>query len=898
MNLKIKEENSGWNFANYKTIFISPLLIMGMLMLVYCIKGIYPFGEKNIAYYDMAQNYVPIYYHTYDVLHGYKSCYFDWYSGLGGSMTDIAGNYIFNPINLFFIFVKRNMILESMSFFLLIKLMIAAFTMSFYVAKKMQNQCIQWVIFGGILYASCGYVLQYYTNIHFLDVVMIFPLLMWSYEKMIKQERGIPYTLLMALCFVTNVYMMFMVCIYLILKSLILTWKCDKKNRVIMNVGKFTILAIILSLFCTLPTILQLLHSTRISNTANNNYIGILASVICYMEEQKIFMVYGCEIGIAFLCLIIMRKGKLNEYKKNIIMILFLIIPIVVESVNKLWHTGSYQHFPMRFGYILSFEFICLIIEIIRNEKYLLVINRKISIIAKVMSIAMFPMIVIVLAYFLIGFEEYGIRDLTYYHAYGIIFLLLFLFYIMVLLSSNKKIIFTFAGMMIVCQAFWGYYGFIAPKEECSLECTDDIITKTELLKKNMKIKADPLGKIKNSDTSLNANYPFILEKGAISNWTFGTITSLQGQLKQMGYSTNYTRLLDSGGTVFTDALLGIKNVFTAEKLDERLYSCLGECKEGYYYSCNYQLPFGCILGNDIDSEVEAVSNKFDYQNVLFRNITGICQNLITTYSIDDNIASQKENKDNNIYQYYLRIPVRNESVLYLYALDNCIEKFEFEINGEKKKIPFLSERDNLVYPAAFNNGMVECGVYENEVIELKINVYGGDLKNLVVGSLDLELLEQGINRIEDMVSIKAIAGKNSLDIEGKAEGDGMLFLPMGYNDGWNAKVNGEKEDVIAILEGSFCAVPIQKGEFMIHFSYVPRGIKTGIILSVLAGIIILYMLVNKKQEQKEEKTEIITIGFNVLFYLLAIGIVVFIYVLPIISWIIIKGVELWIFGL
>lgn len=895
--MKFLNENRSCKIVSAKVIFISPVIIMGMLLLVYYLKGVYPFGDGSVAYYDMSQSDTPFCYYTYDVLHGNKSCFFDWYSGLGGSMVDAAGNYVFNPINIFFYFVKRSNILKSMSFFLMLKLMIASFSMSFYISNKVDKPNL-WVVISGVLYASCGYIIQYYTTIHFLDIPIIFPMIMWAYDKMMHQRKGGMYTLIMALCFMTNIYMMFMVCVYLILKSFVFTRNNNDKKRMIGRLGKYTLLAMMLSAFCTIPAVLQLLQSTRIANTANTSYRDILMNVICPMKEQKIFMVYGSEAAMAvLLCLLFFSKKTIKKYIKRVIMIVILVVPIVVESVNIFWHTGSYQHFPMRFGYILSFEVICLLTETVNDKEYLFPVNEKAKSVFKIIAISMLPMTAVVLIYFLMGFQEYGIRDLSYYHAYGLIVLLLVFFYVMVLLSSNRKVIFILAGMMIMCQSFFGYYGFIAPRNVYSLECTNDVILKTELLKSTMKIEANPLSRIKNSDTSLNANYPFVLERGAISNWTWGTITSLQGQLREMGYSTNYTRLLDSGGTVFTDALLGIRNVFTKEELDENLYTRLGECEAGYYYLCNYQLPFGCILRNDIDLKMEEASGKYDIQNVLFQSATGIDQNLITTYNVDDCIVSRKENKDCNGYQYVLKIPVVNKSVLYLYSLDGCSETYEFQINGKKKEVPFLSVQDNCIYPAAFNNGILECGVYEHETVEVVVDVYGEDLSNLVIGSLDLELFEQGINKIEKEVSIQTVVGKDFLNITGKAENDGILFLPIGYNDGWNVEMNGQKKSVIAALSESFCAIPIEKGELDIHLYYVPRGLKTGIILSVLAVIMILFMVVRKKDAREKGKNGILTMGFNVLFYLLAAGIILFMYVLPVIVWIIIKVLEIWIFG-
>ena len=54
-----------------------------------------------------------------------------------------------------------------MSVFLLIKIMISAFTMSFYSYKRVNDKAL--IIISGLLYSACGYTIQYYTNIMFLD---------------------------------------------------------------------------------------------------------------------------------------------------------------------------------------------------------------------------------------------------------------------------------------------------------------------------------------------------------------------------------------------------------------------------------------------------------------------------------------------------------------------------------------------------------------------------------------------------------------------------------------------------------------------------------------------------------------------------------------------------------
>ena len=170
------KRNSEAIFA-WLSFLTAPFLMMGILLICYALKGIYPFGNGNISYYDMAQSFVPIYYHTYDVMHGTKDLFWDWYSGGGISMVDTSGNFIFSPFCILFWFVKREMLLESMSYLLIMKVCGCAFAMSFYTKKTFPKADWYWHVIAGVLYASSGFMVQYYSNIHFLEMVFYFPFL-------------------------------------------------------------------------------------------------------------------------------------------------------------------------------------------------------------------------------------------------------------------------------------------------------------------------------------------------------------------------------------------------------------------------------------------------------------------------------------------------------------------------------------------------------------------------------------------------------------------------------------------------------------------------------------------------------------------------------------------------
>ena len=205
-------------FKKHIWVFLSPLIVIILILISYAIKGIYPFGEKTVTYFDMSQLCVPIYYHISDVLHFKSNAFLNWNVANGSSLADALGSYLFFPTNIFFLFVNRDSILESMSFFLIFQLSIASLFMTLFSNRINKNKVL--AIFCGVAYAACGFSLQYYTNIAtFLDSMIIFPLLMLSYYRLIEENKYILYSICFALVILLNVQTTFAVCVFLLIKT-------------------------------------------------------------------------------------------------------------------------------------------------------------------------------------------------------------------------------------------------------------------------------------------------------------------------------------------------------------------------------------------------------------------------------------------------------------------------------------------------------------------------------------------------------------------------------------------------------------------------------------------------------------------------------------------------------
>ena len=111
-----------------------------VMCIVLIFKGIWPFGANRIDYYDNMQQVAPLYSHLWDVLHGEASLWFDWYTGLGTNVSmSVSAFSMLSPFNLLLLIVPRNLILESMSIYTIVKMVFMAVAMYAYINRKFRG---------------------------------------------------------------------------------------------------------------------------------------------------------------------------------------------------------------------------------------------------------------------------------------------------------------------------------------------------------------------------------------------------------------------------------------------------------------------------------------------------------------------------------------------------------------------------------------------------------------------------------------------------------------------------------------------------------------------------------------------------------------------------------------
>lgn len=840
-------EQKGRIVFQYSLPAILTLLVVSIVL---GIKQIFPFGSNTIDYYDMGQQIAAFYYHVYDALHGEKSLFFDWYSALGTNMTmNTSGCSSISLFNLLLFLFPRDMILQALSVFTMIKMACMSTTMYYFLHKRIKAEYL-WQLCFSVGYGISGYVLMLYITNQWLDVAVLFPLLIEGVYRLLKERKSTMYTIVLSLCLMGSYYQSFMILMFVVLAVglyFVFLSEVDRQERgsVLWQLALATFISLGLASFILIPQLIQTFGSTRFSNNANegNFYLNILKQVkgayatrwwtLLGLSLPFSTIVYGMITDV--------RKKIDRRYLKFTLGLIFIVCAeLFVESINLMLHFGSYVGYPIRNGFILSFVVLAVACYYakdlpahIHNQE-----NRK-----ELLRYLCGMLFTLVAAGTFICFyrQNSGMSLRQMLHLTFLICALTFFLdsFLLYKKCSQYAVFVLFAEFLIFSYIQLGQPTYITGYSEKAEQSSSYIEVGNELVDE-LQISSSVTERLKNPDTQLNANYPFIVRRAALSNWTHMVPPEFQQGAAEWGYTIQYTRVLDAGGTVFSDALLGETEALSMMKQPEELYSPLrseaveqdGESYEYTLYQNQYQMPFGIVV-SDLDENQKAENTTpFDLQNEVYH--------LLEPEQEKGLIEIVAEGEANHQV-----IAIEGKKAVYFAGSvwDSDSENMTILVNGKEVDVPTIGEPHNTGYPSYFNNNMLLLGVFQDEEVTIDVKYTEGSSlaesnmsKKYTIGALDLNVLRELCDDYAAFNSVNDISvEKSSMTLTANAIGEQKFaLLPIGWDKGFTVQCNG-KEVESSRAFGIFTAIPVEEGENRIEINFFPVGMKTGIIISMLS---------------------------------------------------------------
>ncbi len=833
-----------------------PGIITGLVMIVILIlKGIWPFGSSRIDYFDNMQQVAPLYAHLWDFMHGKASIWFDWYTGLGTNVSmSISAFSMITPFNLLLYFVPRSYILESISIITIVKMIFMSVAMYALINKKYNNLVYGLKVMFSCMYAFCGYVILYGSCFTpWMDIVAFFPLLIMAYDRMLETGKKMFYICMIALCFIINYYLSAMSLIYIFLICgirMVVMQERKQWKETAWNVGIGTIAGIGLSAFVLVPVFAQLSSSQRggASKGLLSQYAGWITSSIvtdgAMAALQRWMMLYGLAFVIAVIIMgMKIYKSDRRQLIYTIAMLVVAIGPVLMEATNLMWHFGSYNGYTLRNGYLISFTLICIAAGM--AEKMFADIPLKGAFYRRQTAVVAVIGAVYVMVYNILPINN----EMLAMAFFIMIFAVMFAVYMFMLIRKKefncKSVI-----LVIALELFIGAYALIGPPKFYTYEDYQigDYVQYANDAADSLDIEESATDRIVNPDISLNANYPLILRRGALSSFTAALEDDTQSYAKRWGYSKYFLWLLDSGGTVFSNAVLHVTQAVNINELDRALYTL--EKKEGDYslYNTNYNLPFGFCVDSSFSKLDMTNVDWITYHNRMYKAMTGDKETFVTR------IYPQAETAGNI---KSMTINVGSRSAIYMNIADvkkpnadanasKLESSIHVYVNGEAVVVPTLGDVNNTAYFTDYNNNLLYLGIFENEDVQIKIEYDKPKYMNqskMTIGLLNMEKMDKLCENFADKQTDVSYTN-NTLTVKINSDGTkDYALIPVIKSANWTVTLDGKTVKTKEIA-GLFTGVQVHEGENTLVFTFVPKGRNAGLLITLVTLLIIVACLV------------------------------------------------------
>lgn len=354
--------------------FLGPAIFMAGY---FAFRGMAPFGSSSILTVDLGQQYIDLLaYLRTSLLHDPTQLLYSFNKGLGGNFYSDGSYYIFSPLNLLLLPVSNLYLPMGILGLTILRYGLASWSMA--KALHMMHWQNGWpLLLFGFSYAFSGWMVANQLNVIWVDVMILLPLIVAGLERYLAGQRIWMYTLLLALAFICNYYMAYMVGLFLVLYML---WRTSwapygftGRIKLWLKFAFGSLMSIGLSAFVWLPTAMTLTNSKgphlleNVKNAVTYQPLDLWAKTFMGafdFEQMKAGMpniFVGSLILIVVCGFLTSREIRLSTRIMTFLITAFLILSMMYDPLNVIWHGLAYPvWYPYRFSFVFIFWLIWL----------------------------------------------------------------------------------------------------------------------------------------------------------------------------------------------------------------------------------------------------------------------------------------------------------------------------------------------------------------------------------------------------------------------------------------------------------------------------------------------------------------------------------------------------------
>ncbi len=802
----------------YLISFIIPVVAM---ILIFIFRGIFPFGKETFLRTDMYHQYAPFFSEFQYKLHHGGSLLYSWDVGLGINFSALYAYYLASPLNWLLLLCPKGLILEFMTYMIVVKIGLAGVAMCWYLRRRFPEQTLGCSVIA-ILYALSGYISAYSWNLMWLDCIILFPLIMLGLERLVRGESAMLYVIALGLSILSNYYISIMTCIFMVIYFICLNVLEGMEDaRVVglrvLRFGLYSLIAGGLAAVTLLPEIyaLQMTASSDFNfpQTATQYFtiIDMFARQMPFVETEQGLdhwpNIYAGALVFLLLPLYFMnRKIELREKIVNGLLLVFFYLSFSVNILNFIWHGFHYPNsLPCRQSFIYIF-----LILVLCYEAWL---HRAASSVQEVN--ASFGMAIA----FLLVAQKVVTDDAIHFSVFYLsgLFVLLYYYFLYTERTRTKRAHhWTVLAMLVIVSV------------EATLNMAVTSVTTTsrtayvsdnkdvEKLVQAVRAEDDSFYRFekitrKTKDDGAWMNFP------SVSLFSSTAYAHCSDFFKRMGMESSTNAYSITGSTPLMNMLMSVKYGIYSEEPQapgERGLSYIASSGVTSIYQTEFALPLGYMLS---DSALEAWDTHAGTP-ALAQN--SLCEALDCA-PVMDSVLGEFYDSDYSFTadqagEYYAY--VNNAAVKQVTANFGYTEKsFNNVDRGFLLELGYLEAGDTVTLHSKTEGQSVSADVYRFDYNALR------ELQD-VLQDESLELTSWKDTKLSGTIT---------------TEKGGVMMTSIPYDPGWKVFVDGVETDITEVKD-TFLGVELTPGTHTIELRFMPQGLVLGGLITALSLAMLL----------------------------------------------------------
>ncbi len=811
--------------------FCIPVVIM---VIIFAQRGIFPFGEESFLRTDMYHQYAPFFSEFQHKLSGGGSLLYSWNIGMGINFSALYAYYLASPLNWFLILCPKNLVIEFMTYSIVLKIGLSGLSFAWYLRRHCNRNDFG-VAFFGIFYALSGYMAAYSWNIMWLDCILLFPVIMLGLERLVKERKGMLYSICLGICILSNYYISIMICIFLVIYFavlLILEGGQGKKFKdYAVNVGQFGFYSLMaggLAAVVLLPEIyaLQMTASGEFNFPKTvSSYFSIFDMFARHIGNVDVEIgldhwpnIYcGVAVLMFFLLYLGCRQIRLREKVVYCGILLLFFASFSVNALNFIWHGFHYPNsLPCRQSFIYIF---LMLVMCYKAYSHLNETSWKRVAVAFWSGLGF-----VILAEKLVEQEHFEF----YVYYVAILFLAIYAGLIYWYKMGRRR-----KGVLLILA-------LTAVSLEAAVNTTITSVTttsRTSYIKDNEAVRrltatllpADTFYRIekvtrKTKNDGAWMNFPTVSLFSSTAN------KDLTNFFKSVGCEGNTNAYSITGSTPLIDSLFSVRyGLYSSEQEGDTNLMLLEKEEDTYLYRRLDTLPVGFMVAPDMDSMWQRdLGNPATVQNAL-------CDAI----GADQVLTAISGEGQGNRFEF----TPDKAGDFYVYIGNRSVEQVEVQ-KGEDAQTFKNVNRGFLLELGWCKEGEPVVLTSETEE-DLRARVYRFEF--------------EGLHSVYEILNRYPLTVTKWTDtiLEGTVETEkaGTLFTSIPYDAGWTVTVDGQVQTPHKIFD-AFLSVDLTEGTHTIVFSYEPEGLRTGALITLGSMVLLAAALVCGKVMEKRRKAK------------------------------------------